>query len=98
MTVLALKLSGLHNGVSQLHEYVSRTMCQFLWPNVEVDEFPIDHNASMDALHASLNELGLDPSILGPSEDLAFISLLPHDRAGPSYNLVTLACFTGLLL
>ncbi|MBV9688927.1 MAG: alpha-glucan family phosphorylase [Ktedonobacteraceae bacterium] len=43
MTVLALKLSGQHNGVSALHGHVSRKMWQFLWPGVDVDEVPIGH-------------------------------------------------------
>ena len=41
MTVLALCLSALHNGVSRLHGDVSRRMWHFLWPEVEVDEVPI---------------------------------------------------------
>ncbi len=41
MTVLALRLSHLHNGVSQLHGEVSRKMWQFLWPGVDTDEVPI---------------------------------------------------------
>ncbi len=41
MTVLALKLTGQHNGVSALHGEVSRKMWQFLWPGAEVDEVPI---------------------------------------------------------
>jgi glycogen phosphorylase len=43
MTVLALKLSGQHNGVSRLHGGVSRKMWNFLWPDVEVDEVPITY-------------------------------------------------------
>jgi len=42
MTVLALRLSTFHNGVSRLHGDVSRRMWHFLWPEVEVDEVPID--------------------------------------------------------
>ncbi len=41
MTVLALNLSGQHNGVSKLHGDVSRRMWQFLWPGVDIDEVPI---------------------------------------------------------
>ena len=41
MTVLALRLSAQHNGVSKLHGEVSRAMWQFLWPENEVDEVPI---------------------------------------------------------
>ena len=43
MTVLALRLSALHNGVSRLHGEVSRRMWQFLWPEVEVEEVPIGY-------------------------------------------------------
>ncbi len=43
MTVLALRLSGQHNGVSALHGAVSRDMWQFLWPDVDADEVPIDY-------------------------------------------------------
>ncbi len=41
MTVLALRLSSQHNGVSRLHGAVSRKMWHFLWPDVEADEVPI---------------------------------------------------------
>ncbi len=41
MTVLALKLSGGHNGVSKLHGVVSRKMWEFLWPGVDSEEVPI---------------------------------------------------------
>jgi len=41
MTVLALRLSAQHNGVSRLHGAVSRRMWHFLWPGVEADEVPI---------------------------------------------------------
>ena len=43
MTVLALRLSGYHNGVSELHGQVSRTMWKFLWPGRQVEEVPIGH-------------------------------------------------------
>jgi starch phosphorylase len=43
MTVLALRLSAYHNGVSQLHGFVSRKMWQFLWPETPVDQVPIGH-------------------------------------------------------
>lgn len=41
MTVLALKLSTKHNGVSQLHGEVSREMWQRLWPQFAPEEAPI---------------------------------------------------------
>jgi starch phosphorylase len=43
MTVLALRLSGQANGVSELHGEVSRGMWTTLWPNTPVDEIPISH-------------------------------------------------------
>lgn len=43
MTVLALHLTGHHNGVSKLHGDVSRKMWQFLWPGIEGDEVPISY-------------------------------------------------------
>jgi starch phosphorylase len=43
MTVLALKLSGHSNGVSQLHGEVSRKMWKRLWPEAAPSEVPIDH-------------------------------------------------------
>jgi len=41
MTVLALRLTGQHNGVSKLHGAVSRKMWQFLWPGLDAGEVPI---------------------------------------------------------
>lgn len=43
MTVLALRLSAYHNGVSKLHGHVSREMWQFMWPDTPVDQVPIGH-------------------------------------------------------
>jgi glycogen phosphorylase len=43
MTVLALKLSDHHNGVSKLHGAVSRKMMRGLWPELDVDDVPIGH-------------------------------------------------------
>jgi glycogen phosphorylase len=43
MTVLALRLSGYHNGVSKLHGEVSRDMWHFLWPELHKAEVPIGH-------------------------------------------------------
>jgi starch phosphorylase len=43
MTVLALKLSGKHNGVSKLHGAVSRKMWSWLWPAKKVDDVPIGY-------------------------------------------------------
>lgn len=41
MTVLALKMTSFHNGVSQLHGEVSRQMWSKLWKCYPVDEVPI---------------------------------------------------------
>ncbi len=41
MTVLALRLAGRSNGVSQLHGEVSRRMWQPVWPGRSVEEVPI---------------------------------------------------------
>ena len=41
MTVLALKLSALNNGVAKLHGVVSRNMWHDLWPDLPVNEVPI---------------------------------------------------------
>ncbi len=41
MTVLAIRLSCLHNGVSQLHGAVSRRMWSDLWPGLPLAEVPI---------------------------------------------------------
>jgi starch phosphorylase len=41
MTVLALRLSGLSNGVSELHGEISRRMWQSVWPGRPVEEVPI---------------------------------------------------------
>jgi len=43
MTVLALRLARFANGVSELHGAVARDMWQFLWPDSETHEVPIEH-------------------------------------------------------
>lgn len=43
MTILALRLAAVGNGVSKLHGQVSRRMWQSLWPGVPVDEVPLGH-------------------------------------------------------
>jgi starch phosphorylase len=61
MTVLALRLTGKHNGVSELHGNVSRKMWQFLWPGLDTDEVPI--GSITNGIHtftwiaAAMNEL-----------------------------------------
>lgn len=43
MTVLALKLSAYNNGVSKLHESISRKLWKDIWPGVPLNEIPITH-------------------------------------------------------
>jgi starch phosphorylase len=43
MTVLALKMAGHRNAVSQLHGKVTRRMWHGLWPKAKEDEVPISH-------------------------------------------------------
>jgi starch phosphorylase len=43
MPVLAMRLSGHINGVSELHGIVSRRMWHFLWPNLPEENVPIGH-------------------------------------------------------
>lgn len=43
MPILALKLSGGSNGVSELHGEVSRDMWKFLWKDRAVKDVPIQH-------------------------------------------------------
>lgn len=71
MTVLALRLTGHHNGVSALHGDVARRMWQFLWPEVDAAEVPID--AITNGIHA--------PSWICPEMDLLFKRYLREDWA-----------------
>ena len=41
MTVLAIRLSNISNGVSKLHGRVSRNMWKAIWPNLPESEIPI---------------------------------------------------------
>ncbi len=43
MPVLAMKMSELRNGVSELHGEVARSMWNHLWPDKKVDDVPITH-------------------------------------------------------
>lgn len=43
MTVLGLKMTAYHNGVSRLHGAVSRKMWKNLWTNFTENEVPISH-------------------------------------------------------
>jgi starch phosphorylase len=69
MTVLALHLTGQHNGVSSLHGAVSRDMWQFLWPGVDADEVPID--AIINGVHT--------PSWVAPELNALFKRYLGED-------------------
>jgi starch phosphorylase len=42
MAVMGLRLAGRSNGVARLHGAVSREMFQGMWPDVTVEEVPID--------------------------------------------------------
>jgi starch phosphorylase len=42
MTILALRMSRFHNGVSGLHAAVSREMWNCVWPSLPLREVPID--------------------------------------------------------
>ena len=69
MTVLALKLTGQHNGVSKLHGVVSRAMWQFLWPGIDAEEVPIDYITN--GIHS--------PSWIAPEIDAVFKRYLGED-------------------
>ena len=43
MTVLAIKMSGRCNAVSELHGQVARRMWSFMWPEVSEEDIPISH-------------------------------------------------------
>lgn len=42
MAMLGLRLSGFRNGVSRLHRGVSQRLWESAWPNLPVDQVPID--------------------------------------------------------
>ncbi|MGD8603679.1 MAG: alpha-glucan family phosphorylase [Anaerolineales bacterium] len=43
MSILAMRMSRLRNGVSELHGRVSRQMWNHLWPDLPVEQVPITH-------------------------------------------------------
>ena len=43
MPVLAMRMSSLSNGVSELHGEVAREMWGYLWPDLKTEEVPITH-------------------------------------------------------
>ena len=69
MTVLAIRLASYSNGVSKLHGDVSRKMWQGIWPEVPLDEVPIDHITN--GVHAqswvARDMVNLYDRYLGPS-------------------------------
>jgi glycogen phosphorylase len=42
MALLGLRLSGIRNGVSRLHRGVSRRLWEAAWPNIPLEQVPID--------------------------------------------------------
>ncbi len=43
MTAFALRITQYHNGVSKKHGEVAREMWRCLWPDLQVQDIPIDH-------------------------------------------------------
>jgi starch phosphorylase len=91
MTVLALKGSHAHNGVSKLHGHVARGMWHWLYPNVLQDEVPI--TSVTNGIHSST---WLAPAMrrlydeaLGPDweEDLDNVALWAKVRDIPDERL-----------
>jgi starch phosphorylase len=91
MTVLALKGSHAHNGVSKLHGHVARGMWHWLYPNVPQDEVPI--TSVTNGIHSST---WLAPAMrrlydeaLGPDweEDLDNVALWARVRDIPDERL-----------
>ena len=62
MTVLGLKLSSYHNGVSKLHGKVSRNMWHPIWKDFPEDEVPID--AITNGVHTLTWVPGSSPNFL----------------------------------
>lgn len=69
MTVLALRLSTLANGVSALHGAVSRSMWAMLWPGLPAAETPI--TSITNGVHTA--------TWLSPDMDTLFKEYLGHD-------------------
>ena len=68
LTVLALRLSGHRNGVSELHGEVSRKLWAGVWPGLPVHEVPITHitNGVHTGSWISYDLAGLYDRYLGP--------------------------------
>jgi starch phosphorylase len=69
MTVLALRLSDRHNGVSKLHGHVARGMWNWLYPDRGQDDVPIGHVTN--GVHSA--------SWLAPEMRALFDSYLPKN-------------------
>ena len=69
MTVLALRMSAYCNGVSKLHEKVSRNMWKNVWNNLKVEDIPITHitNGIHVSSWVSKEMAGLYSRYLNPS-------------------------------
>ena len=69
MAVLAIKLSGYVNGVSQLHGQISREVWGSLWPGVPVNEVPITSITNGVHFKSWLSDeiAGLHQRYLGPA-------------------------------
>ncbi len=69
MTALALRLAGRHNGVSQMHGRVSRSMWHSMWPDLIEDDVPI--TSVTNGVHT--------PTWVAPEMDRLFSKYLGHD-------------------
>lgn len=76
MTVLALKMSGRRNGVSELHGAVSRNIFKAVWPELPEEEVPITHITN--GIHTM--------TWLAPSFKYLFDKYLPSDWQQRMYD------------
>lgn len=79
MAVLALRLAGKANGVSELHGEVSRKMWQRVWPGVPEGEVPI--SSVTNGVHAATWTAGRD---VGPLFDRYLGPRWKEDPADPA--------------
>lgn len=70
MTVYCLRMAGMCNGVSQLHGHVSRQMWQPVWPELAVEQVPID--SVTNAIHL--------PSWIAPEFQALFEKYMAGDQ------------------
>ena len=78
MTAFALRLSQYHNAVSRKHGEVSRRMWQPLWPDLPLEQVPIDHITNgvhvstwLDPRFESVNNRYLGPEWLADHDNPA---------------------------